>query len=207
MHIAFGRRTRLTAVGAGLITAAAVAVSSAAPAVADTTDTGGTATISIPRANLVLLAKSGIILLPGSPATSSYAAGTGKLNSIDAFTYSVTGGTGEVSNFTGVVNLGGTLVVISAAHSKIATISNLELNFFNGTLKGDINGATRETPVAYVGGSLSTSTGTGTETFSASELISSAAGAKALNTALGTTAFVKGVDLGSFTTTFDVTVS
>lgn len=207
MHIAFGRRARLTALGAGLITATAVALSSAAPALATTADTGGTATISIPRADLVLLAKAGIILLPGSPATASYTAGTGKFNSIDANTFTVTGGNGEVSNFTGVVSLGGTLVIINAAHSQIVTISNLEFNFFNGTLKGHINGATHGTPLAYVGGSLSTSTGTGTETFSASELISSAAGAKALNTALGTTAFVKGINLGSFTTTFDVTIT
>jgi len=209
MHIAFGRRARLITLGAGLITSAAVAIATATPAFADTTDTGGTATIAIPRANLVLLAKAGIIVLPGSPATSSYTAGTSKLNSLDAFTFTVTGGNGEVSNFFGIVNLGGSLVLINSAHSHTATVSNLELNFFNGSLTGTINGGTAQIPVAFIGGDMSAvpDTGSGTESFSATALLSAAKGAQALNKALGTTVFVKGVPLGGITTTFTVTHS
>src|SRR5438309_1319200 len=122
MHVTIGRRTRLGALGAGLITATAIALAAASgPALADTADTGGTASLIVPRALAVGLAKGGIITLPGAPATSTYTAGTNNLNSLVAYTFTVTGGNGEVSNFFGTVDLGGTLVLISTAHSKMVT--------------------------------------------------------------------------------------
>ncbi|HEX9032253.1 MAG TPA: hypothetical protein VF834_10450 [Streptosporangiaceae bacterium] len=207
MHLTIGRRARLTVLGAGLITAAAVALSATGPALADTTDTGGTATITIPRSYIVHLAKSGVVLLAGAPSTSSYTAGPGNFSSTDAYTLPVTGGNGEVSNFYGTVDLGGTLVVISAAHSQTATITDLKINFFNGTLTGVIDGAARPVTIAYISGNLSSSTGTGTETFTATQLAFGARAAAALNTALGTTVFARATNLGSLSTTYDVTVS
>jgi len=201
MHISIGRRTRLTALGAGLITVAAIAVSAAGPAVADTTDTGGTAALSVPRAAVVSLGKSTIIMLPGSPNSASYARGA------ETFTMPVTGGTGEVSNFTGIVDLGGKLIVINTKAGKTVTITGLELNLFTGALTGVLPGRTAHTPLAFIGGDLSTSKDTATETVSATEMDLSAKLASALNAALKTTAFVKGTNLGSFTTTFDFTSS
>ncbi len=70
----------------------------------------------------------------------------------------VTGGTGEVSNFTGTVDYGGTLVFVNGANGKNVAITGLELNFFTGALTGVLPGATKHTALAYVGGDLSTST-------------------------------------------------
>lgn len=204
MHISIGHRTRLTALGAGLISAAAIAVSSAGPAVADTTDTGGSAALSVPRTVVVGLAKSTIIMLPGSPASATYGAGA------ETFSMPVTGGTGEVSNFTGIVDLGGKLVVINTKGGHTATITDVELNLFTGALTGVLPGSTSHTPLGYLSGDLSTSTDPGppaTETVSASEVDMSGKLASALNTALNTKAFVKGTDLGAFTATFDVTIT
>jgi hypothetical protein len=204
MHISIGRRTRLTALGAGLISAAAIAVSSAGPAIADTADTGGSAALSVPRAVIVGLAKSTVIMLPGSPASASYGAGA------ETFSMPVTGGTGEVSNFTGTVDLGGKLVVINTKAGHTVTITNLELNFFTGALTGVLPGRTTHTPLGYLSGNLSTSNDPGppaTETVSATEVDMSGKLASALNTALNTKAFVRGTNIGSFTATFDVTVS
>jgi len=204
MHISIGRRTRLTALGAGLISAAAIAFSAAGTAVADTADTGGSAALGIPRATVVSLAKSTIIVLPGSPASATYGAGA------ETFSMPVTGGTGEVSNFTGIVDLGGKLVVINAKGGHTATITDLELNLFTGALTGVLPGGTAHTALGYLSGDLSTSNDPGppaTETVSSTEVDMSAKLASALNTALSTKAFVRGTNLGSFTTTFDVTVS
>jgi len=206
MHITIGRRTRITALGAGLITAAALALATAGPAAADTADTGGTAVLTMPRTYFAGIASHGITLIAGAPATSSYNAGPSTKKSNIADTFTVTGGNGEVSNFYGIVDLGGAIVAIGQKGAT-ATITNLELNFFNGTLTGEINGSTKQVVIADVGGDLSTSTGTGTETFTATALTTAPAGAKALNTALNTTAFTSGKDLGAFTTTFDVTIS
>ncbi len=161
----------------------------------------------MPRGYLVSLAKSGIILLPGAGATSAYTAGISNASSTDAYTFPVTGGNGEVSNFFGIVDLGGSLVYINSSHSQTAAVTSLRLNFFTGALTGIINGAAHSVTIAYVGGNLSTSTGSGTETFSATQLSFGGKAASALNTALATKAFVKAVNLGALSTTFDVTIS
>jgi hypothetical protein len=151
---------------------------------------------------VVGLGKATVILLPGSPGSASYAGGA------ETFTMPVTGGTGEVSNFSGIVDLGGKLVVINTKAGHTVNITDLELNFFTGALTGVLPGGTAHVPLAYLTGDLSTSTDPGppaTETVSASEVDLSAKLASALNKALGTTAFVKGTSLGAFTATFDVT--
>jgi len=204
MHTAFGRKSRLAALGAAMITAAAFAVSASGPALADTADTGGTATINLTSAYLANLANSNVIVLPGAPVTSSFASG------LDAYTLPVAGGDGEVTIFFGKVDLGGTLVLINAKAGKPVTVTNLQVNFFTGALTGQLPGGTTQTALAYFGGNEATSTSAGppaTESFSADQLSLSGKAAKALNTRLNTTAFITGTDIGTFATTFNVTVS
>ena len=204
MPISFGRRSRLITLAAGVAAAAAVALATSGTALADTADTGGTAAISMPQAFVTSLGKSQIILFAGAPATSSYATGT------DTHALTVTGGNGEVSTFSGIVDLGGTLVVVNAANGKTATVSNIELNFYTGALTAQVSGSTAQIALAYLGGNLSESSNPGppaTETFSADQLSLSGKAARALNAALGSTAFKRGSALGGFTTTFDVTIS
>lgn len=207
MQITFGRRTRLGILGAGLITATAVALSSSAVAFADTTDTGGSATVTIPRADLVALGKLGVMILPGAPATGSYVQGPSNFKSFENITTPVTGGTGEVSNFSGIVQMGGSLVLVNTAHSQTVTITGLQLNFFTGALQGIINGAPHHTTIAWVSGTLSSSSGGGSETFSCTQLITAGTGVSAINAALGAKVLIKGIDLGAFTTTYTVTTS
>jgi len=205
MRVTLGRRSRLIALGAGLLTAAGLAVSASGPALADTTDTGGTGTLSVPVTVVGGLAHASIAVLAGTPATSTFDPATGAVST----TMPVTGGNGEVSNFFGVVDYGGSMVFIDAATGKGATVANMQLNFFTGTLTGQINGSTKQTAIAYIRGDNSTSTSAGppaTETFTTDELDLAHAGAHALNIALGTKAFIKGTNIGGFTTTFDVTI-
>src|SRR6266851_3341677 len=191
MPITFGRKSRLTALGAGLITAAAVAFSAAGPALADTADTGGTGALSVPTAVVVGLAHANIVMLPGNPANSSFDATTGA----DTVTMPVTGGN---------------LVFINGKTGKTMIITGIQLNFFTGAISGVLPGGTRHTALAFVNGNMSTSSDPGppaTETFTTDEVDLSAGAAKALNTGLATTVFKGGITIGGFTTTFDVTVT
>jgi|SRR5215470_2673497 len=203
MRVTFGRRSRLITLGAGLITAASLAVSASGPALADTTDTGGSGTLVVPVAVVTGLAHANIVVLPGTPATSSF----DPVAKVDSITMPVTGGNGEVSNFFGAVQYGGSMVFINGANGKSAVVTSIRLNFFTGALTGILPGGTKHTALAFVSGTMSTSTGTGTETFTTDELDLSGKAAGALNTDLGTKVFIKGTIIGGFTTTFDVTLS
>jgi hypothetical protein len=206
MHITFGRKSRLTALGASLITAAAVAVLASGPALADTADTGGTGALSVPTAVVVGLANANIVMLPGNPTSSSFDPVAGA----DTVTMPVTGGNGEVGNFTGNVAYGGSLVFINAKAGKTVIITSLRLNFFTGAITGVFQGGTTHTALGYINGNMSTSSNPGppaTETFSTDEVDLSGKAAKALNTGLATTVFERGINIGAFTTTFDVTIT
>jgi len=206
MHITFGRKSRLVTLGAGLLSAAALAISASGPALADTADTGGTGSLIVPIAVVVGAANANIVMLPGTPATSSFdpTAGT------DTVTFPVTGGNGEVGNFSGTVHYGGSLVFINSKTGTSVTVTNIQLNFFNGAVTGQFPGGTKQTALAYIRGVMSSSSDPGppaTETFTTDEVDLSLKAATALNTALGTKVFRRGTDIGGFTTTFDVTVS
>ena len=213
MHLTIGRTPRLAALGVVLITAAAVSISSSGSALADTADTGGTATISLTGAFLVHLAKSNVLVLPGAPATSSFTSGLATnrfARGHDGYTLPVIGGDGEVNIFTGRVDFGGTLVLVNAKAGRTVTITKVKLNFFNGALTGILPGSTKATPLAFFGGNMSTDTSAGppaTESFRAGQVRLSGPAAKALNADLDTTAFTKGTDIGAFATTFDVTLT
>lgn len=201
MRRTFGRGSRLAVLGAGIATAAALALSFAAPALADTTDTGGTATITFSLPYLEHLTKAGILVLPAAPASGSYASGFYNA------TLNVTGGNAEVNNFFGALKIGGgKLRLVNASNGKTVILAGFSFNFNDGTLSAKPVGSTTRVTIADVGGDLSESEqGTPpdvTENFACDQLPVDAAGATFLDTALGTKAFTAGDDLGGFTTTF-----
>jgi len=199
-----GRWSRLAALGAGVATAIAVATTAAGPALADTADTGGTATITMGGAYATSLAKAGIVVFASGTATSSWN------NGAVSYNLSVTNGTGEVSNFFGFVNFGGKLRVVNGQNGKAVVLAGLSLSFDTGIVSAKPVGATSRVSLADIGGSLSTSTSAGpppTETFSCDALTLDSAGASYLDSKLGTKAFKAGAVLGGFTTTFTVTIT
>jgi hypothetical protein len=181
----FGRWTRLAALGAGVATAAAIAFTSAGSALADPTDGTGTATITLNTKFLAHLATWGITVIPESPATSSDTGG------YDAFTFTVTGGNGSDTNFSGDVNLGGALTLIDGLTKKNVQFTNLQLDYFDGVITGTPAGTTKTIWIADIAGSLATSNATGSESFSASNLTLDPQGAKYLNTTLKSTSVGK----------------
>jgi hypothetical protein len=210
----FGRWTRLAALGTGVAAAAAIAFATAGTALADPTDGTGTATITFNTKFLSHLAKWGIYLLPESPATSS------DTNGYDAYTFTVTGGNGSDTNFTGNVNLGGRLTLIDGITGQAVHLTNLALDYFDGVLTGTPEGTTTPIWIADIAGNLATSNATGTETFTASNLTLDPQGTTYLNTTLKSTttskkgktfsAFTPGTTTSgknAFTTTYTVTIT
>ncbi len=215
MGIRIGRLASLAALGVGLTTAAAVSLSTAGTALADATDGTGTATVNISTKFLSHLAKWGIYVLPESPVSSSDKAG------VDAFTFTITGGDGSDTNFSGAVNLSGGLTLIDGITGQAVHFRNLQIDYLNGDLSGVPEGGTAAVPIADFSGNLSVDNAPGTETFSSSQLTLDPAGASFLNTTLKSTsvdkhggksrmAFVPGtttVGSNAFTATYVATIS
>jgi len=204
MRITMGRWSRLAALGVGVASAIAIATTTTGSALADTTDTGGTASISMAGSYSLSLAKAGVIVFASGTASESWNSG------IVAYNLTVTGGNGEIANFFGSVDLGGHLRVVNAKNGKAVILSSLSFSFDTGIISARPLGGTARVALADVGGDLSTDSSPGppaTETFSCDGLTLDSAAAKYLDSKLGTTAFKAGAALGGFTTTYTVTIT
>jgi hypothetical protein len=193
------RAAAVAAGGAGLAAALLALVGGAAtPALAGIEDTGGTASIAINHATVTGLARDGIVLLPRAPGGAS----AGRNREIVALT--VSGGDGNYVDTAGSVDLAGGLVFTDAATGRSVTVSSLAFSYDAGTI-GGVAG-TRHVALVSVGGALSGSSNAGppaTQTFTASELLVTASGARYLNSQLHTSYFKAGQQVGSFTTTYE----
>jgi hypothetical protein len=189
--------TRLLAVPAVAVGIAAGATI-AAPAAFAASDTGGTVKVTVPFSYIVQLAKAGVIAFPVPASELS----VDKTNQTATVTFTVTGGDGDTSTLSGQVNLSGTVVV--AAHGRVkeheearrVILGSLDLNVLNGDIEGTPAGSS--TPVALLdaAGAVSFSSGA-PETYDATGLTVDPAGAAYLNSALHSSAFVAGQNVGS----------
>jgi hypothetical protein len=201
-------RKRFTAV-AGLLAAGlaagslTLAVGAATPAVAGTTDTGGSATVTLTGSVVAGLAKAGIVVLPTGTGT---AAASG---SRETLTLQVTGGNGDYVTATGHLSLGGSLVLIDGGTGRSATLGQLRFSYDSAKIVAVPVGS-GQIPLVNVGGALSATTNPGppvSQSFSASDLIVTAAGAHYLDNKLKTKYFKSGADIGEFAATYDTTVT
>ncbi|MGO8958082.1 MAG: hypothetical protein ACLQFR_12020 [Streptosporangiaceae bacterium] len=193
------RAAGLMGLAAGLI---ALAGSAAAPALAGTTDTGGTATIAIRHYTLAGVAKAGIVILPGEPGTASYASGH------EVISTPVTGGDANFIGTAGTLDLAGTIQFTDGVTGRSVTLTNLTFSYGTAYISG-VAGSTRLV-LGAVGGAENGQTSAGppaTQTFTASGVYTTIGGARYLDEALHTGYFKAGQDLGRFATTYDVATS
>ncbi|HUC24034.1 MAG TPA: hypothetical protein VMA73_15100 [Streptosporangiaceae bacterium] len=193
------RAAAVAAGGAGLAAALlALAGGAATPALAGIEDTSGTASIAINHATVTRLARAGIVLLPSAPGGAS--AG----GSREHVTLPVSGGDGNYIGTAGSVDLAGGLVFTDGATGRSVTITSLAFSYDAGTIGG--TSGTRHVAILSVGGALSGSSNAGppaTQTFTASELLVTASGARYLNGQLHTKYFKAGQQVGTFATTYE----
>jgi hypothetical protein len=204
MRIRFGRAQGLAgfagAVGlTGAVVGVLLASGAAAPAIAGTTDSGGTGRVVVRQGYVAALAKSGIVILPGSTGTAT------EVKQGEQITLQVSGGDATFIGTIGTLDFAGTLQLTDGATGKSVTLGDPELNY--GTMYLADKDGTRSVVLGQLGGALNGTASAGppaTQTVTASAIYLTYGGASFLDSALHTTFFKPGQDLGSFAATYDV---
>ncbi len=195
MHKKVARAAGLTGLAAAML---ALAAAAAAPALAGITDTGGTVVIALRHGAVESLAKASIVVLPTGSGTASYSKGAEKVM------LQVTGGTASFVGTAGSLDLAGSLELIDGATGKSVTLTNLTFNYTSGDISG--TAGARHVVIGQIGGAEVGQQHAGpptSETFSASAVFTTKAGAAYLDSRLHTKYFKAGQDLGSFAANYD----
>lgn len=192
---------RLLAIPVAAAAAITAGVVAASPAMADVTDTGGTATVTVPFAYIAQLAKGGAVEIPQSPATTS----ADTTNQVVNVGLPVTGGNADASVIFGTLELGGS-VKIATRHGCV-TLTNIVYSIDDQAIEATPSGSSTPVPLLDLGGSIVASISGTTQSVTASELDVDSAGAAYLDSALRTSAFVAGDNAGSFSATWTVAAS
>ena len=192
----------VTPVAAAIIAAGAAVAAPAAQAATGTSDTGGTVAITVPLSYVNQLAKAGVVEFP-CPISDLTVNTTNKTATV---TFTVTGGNADVSVFSGTLDLSGKLE-IADANGNLVTLSNLQLDVGNGQLDGTPSGSS--TPVVLLdlranSSSVTKGTSSSTDVYDSSDLTVDSAAATYLNSALDTTAFQSGQQVGTLASSWTV---
>ncbi len=193
------RAAGLIGLAAGLL---ALAGGASGRAFASTTDTGGTVTIAIRHYTLAGLARAGIVVLPGDSGTASYASGH------EVLSYPVTGGDASFIGTAGTLDLAGSVQFTDGATGRSVTLTDLTFSYGTGYISGAAG--TARVVLGQIGGAENGQASAGppaTQTFSASAVFTTLGGASYLDTALHTSYFKAGQDLGGFAAAYDVQTS
>jgi hypothetical protein len=161
------------------------------------TITGGTATRTIPLAELTALQEAGVTIAPVPLSDQSI----DEANQTAIVTFPVTGGNGNVSKLSGTVELSGSLV-ITDTNGRQVTLSNLKLDLKGGTLDATPTGSRSSLPLVVAHG-ITTKVSSTSQSYDAREMTITAAAAAFVNKALNTTAFAGGQANGSLTATWN----
>jgi hypothetical protein len=177
-----------------------LAVAGTATAVIATADTAsaaggivsGTGTITVPASFLAQLAKAGIVVVPQSAASTSYNSTTKTVTVV----FNVSGGDADVNALAGNVNVTGGLKFYDYKTGKNVVFSALTFDVFNAQFDGTSSVDGTQQPLFDPAGNTTTSESGPAQSYSASDIQIDAAGASYLDTALHTTFFTAGQDIG-----------
>ncbi|HEV2636360.1 MAG TPA: hypothetical protein VGX23_14510 [Actinocrinis sp.] len=173
---------------AALSAAALVAV---AGGVAQADVSAGTVTLTVNTSFLAQLAKSGVVLLPGDYSSVTYnSSGT------VAVTYAATGGDASLVFSAGTVTASGGILGFSL-NGHTVDLGSLLFDLTDAQFDGATS-TSGEVPLVDLAGSQAGLISGTTQTYTASDLVIDPAGAALLDSALHTTAFYGGQDVGSF---------
>jgi hypothetical protein len=196
----------LPVVAAGIVAGAAVVAPAAAEAQTVNLDTSGTVAVTVPLSYIEQLAKAGIVEFPVPLSELSVSTA----NETATVTFSVTGGNADVSVLEGSVDLSGS-VDVADANGKLVTLTGLQLDVSNGQIDATPAGSSTPVVLLDLGGGLSfqstestTNSSAFTDTYDANELTVDSAGASYLDSALHTSAFQAGQDVGSLAATWSL---
>ena len=161
-----------------------------------TTDLSGSVTLTVNASFITALASHGIVFVPNGYSSISYADGA------VAVTYAATGGDADISTFAGTISYSGGICGFDLKNGKHVELSSLLFDLGDTQFDGQSSTSGGEVPLLDLAGTQAANINGTTETYSASELTIDQAGADYLNSALGTTAFTAGENVGSFGATW-----
>jgi hypothetical protein len=160
----------------------------------------GTVSLTASAAFISQLAHSGVALVPQNAASVTY-------NSDGSVTvvYNATGGDANIKNTAGTISYSGAVLGFSVNRGGIhyTNISSLIFDLSGGVLYGE-NPTSGETALVDLAGQESGLVNGSAQTYSSTDLVIDPAGAALLDSALNTTAFSGGQDVGTFSTTWTV---
>jgi len=171
----------------------AVALAGFAAGTADADVVSGSVTLTVDASFLAGLAQHGIGFLPSNYTALSYSDGAAKV------TYPLSAGTAEVTTFSGTAPAPGGIFGFDIKSLKLVDLQSLIFDLGDSQFDGQGSASVGEVPLFDITGTTFGAVSGTSETYSGSELTLDPAGAAYLNSALGTSAFVAGANVGSFT--------
>ena len=123
-------------------------------------------------------------------------------NGAATVTYALNAGTAEVTTFSGSAPAPGGIFGFDLKSLKLVDLQSLIFDLGDSQFDGQGSASVGEVPLLDITGSTFGAASGTSETYSGSELTLDPVGAAYLNSALGTSAFVAGTDVGSFTATW-----
>jgi len=174
----------------------AVALSGVVAGSANADVVSGSLTLTVNASFLAQLAEHGIGFVPSGYTSLSYSNGAADV------TYALGAGDADVSNYAGTAPITGGIFGFDIKSRKTVDLNGLLFDLSNLQFDGETSTSGGEVPLLDITGSLYGGVSGTTEEFGGSELVLDAAGAAYLNSALDTSAFVTGTDIGSFGATW-----
>lgn len=158
--------------------------------------TSGSVTLSINTTFLQSLAKHGVSVSPHQATSVT------KANGQVSVTFAATGGDANISTFSGTIATSGSLCIRDVKTGRGVNLSSLLFDLTDAQWDGQPSVAVGEQPLVDLAGTQSGNINGTTQTYVATDLTLDAAGAAYLDSALHTSAFVAGTDIGSFSATW-----
>lgn len=187
------RITAKRAVALPVAALSAVALSGIVAASASADVVSGSVTLTVNASFLAGLAEHGIGFVPSGYRSLAYSNGAATV------TYALNAGTAEVTTFSGSAPAPGGIFGFDLKSLKLVDLQSLIFDLGDSQFDGQGSASVGEVPLLDITGSTFGAASGTSETYSGSELTLDPAGAAYLNSALGTSAFVAGTDVGSFT--------
>jgi hypothetical protein len=187
------RITAKRAIALPVAALSAVALTGIAAASASADVVSGSVTLTVDASFLAGLAQHGIGFVPSGYTSLSYANGAATV------TYPLNAGSAEVTTFSGSAPAPGGIFGFDIRSLQLVDLQSLIFDLGDSQFDGQGSASVGEVPLFDITGSTFGNASGTSETYSGSELTLDPTGAAYLNSALGTTAFVAGTDVGSFT--------
>lgn len=193
----FSLKPRALAVSLGVVSV--VALFGISAGTANAVDiTSGTGDLTVNASYLARLAESAVIPVPNGAQSYTINVSARTVSAV----FTATGGDADLNNFAGTVDYSGGFTFLNVVNGKFVKLSGLAFDLLNDQVDATRTDGTVVDLFDTVGTRTATVNADATQTFTAGDLAISDDGAAFLDSALGTTVFHAGDQVGSFTTTF-----